>query len=179
MYDQWVAHKIPWTHASIKDAFQSFGQIVGGKHYINGAPKSILATSFQDASYAPFTAPPQAYMYYLGGQAGFITTQFPKAKPGTDFNFFPFPTMNTQYEGAVTGGADVVVAMKENDAVRTLITYLATAKAQTISGRNEEVYFHLTQSVSGFGSTYPNTVAQASAKMLTAQTRPSGLEQAI
>lgn len=165
LYDQWVTHKIPWTHASIKNAFQTFGQIAGGNHYINGAPKSILATSFQDASYAPFTAPPQASMYYLGDfTAGFITTQFPKAKPGTDFNFFPFPTINTQYQGAVTGGADVVVAMKDNDAVRKLISYLATAEAQTIWVKR-----------GGFTSpnkavdlaAYPNMVAQASAKMLT------------
>lgn len=164
-YDQWVAHKIPWTHASIKNAFQTFGQIVGGKHYINGAPRSVLATSFQAASYAPFTAPPQASMYYLGDfTAGFITTQFPKAKPGTDFNFFPFPTINTQYQGAVTGGADVVVAMKDNDAVRKLITYLATAEAQTIwvkrggfTSPNKSVDL----------AAYPDTVAQASAKMLT------------
>jgi len=168
LYDQWVAHKIPWTHASIKNAFQTFGQIVDGKHYINGAPKSILATGFQDASYAPFTAPPQAYMYYLGDfTAGFITTQFPKATPGTDFNFFPFPTIKTQYQGAVTGGADVVVAMKDNDAVRKLITYLATAEAQTIwvkrggfTSPNKSVDL----------AAYPNTVAQASAKMLTSAT---------
>ncbi|HEX7733987.1 MAG TPA: ABC transporter substrate-binding protein, partial [Ktedonobacteraceae bacterium] len=47
MYDKWVAHQIPWTDPSIKAAFQTFGQIVSGKHYIYGAPRSILATSFQ------------------------------------------------------------------------------------------------------------------------------------
>ena len=168
LYDQWVAHKIPWTHPSVKSAFQSFGQIVGGKHYINGAPKSILATDFQDASYAPFTSPPQSYMYYLGDfTAGFITSQFPNAKPGTDFNFFPFPTINTQYRGAVTGGADVIVAMKETEAVHKLIAYLATADAQTIwvkqggfTSPNKSVNL----------TAYPNPVAQASAKMLTGAT---------
>jgi len=168
LYDQWVTHKIPWTHASIKSAFQSFGKIAGGNHYINGAPKSILATGFQDASYAPFTSPPQAYLYYLGDfTAGFITGQFPKAKPGTDFNFFPFPTISTQYQGAVTGGADVVVAMKDTDAVHKLITYLATAEAQTIwvkrggfTSPNKSVDL----------AAYPNAVAQASAKMLTSAT---------
>ncbi len=167
-YDQWVAHKIPWTYPSIKSAFQAFGQIVGGKHYINGAPKSVLATGFQDASYAPFTSPPQASMYYLGDfTAGFITGQFPKAKPGADFDFFPFPTINTQYQGAVTGGADVVVVMKDTEAVRKLIAYLATADAQTIwvkrggfTSPNKSVDL----------TAYPNSVAQASAKMLTSAT---------
>jgi alpha-glucoside transport system substrate-binding protein len=168
MYDQWVAHKIPWTHTSIKSAFQIFGQIAGGKHYIDGAPQSILATGFQKACYAPFTTPPQAYLYYLGDFiAGFITDQFPNAKPGTDFNFFPFPTINSQYQGSVTGGADLVVAMKDNGAVRQLVKYLATAEAQTIWVKR-----------GGFTSAnrsldltaYPNAVAQASAKMLTTAT---------
>jgi alpha-glucoside transport system substrate-binding protein len=168
MYDQWVAHKIPWTDASVKGAFQLFGQIVGGKHYITGAPRSILATGFQEASYEPFASPPQAYMYYLGDFIpGFITSQFPRAKPARDFNFFPFPAINGQYQGAVTGGADLVVAMQDNSAVRALINYLATAEAQTIWVKR-----------GGFTSanrlvdlaTYPNPVARASAAMLTTAT---------
>lgn len=165
MYDKWVAHKIPWTDASIKSGFQMFGQIVGGRHYINGAPQSILATGFQEASYAPYTNPPQSYMYYLGDfTAGFISGQFPNLKPGTDFNFFAFPTINSQFQGSVTGGADVVVAMKDTTAVRSLIKYLATADAQTIwvkrggfTSPNKSVDLNA----------YPNPVAQASAKMLT------------
>ncbi len=165
MYDRWVAHKIPWTDASIKSAFQMFGQIVSGKHYIKGAPQSILATGFQDATYASFSKPPRAYMYYLGDfAAGFITSRFSAARPGMDFNFFPFPTINQEFQGSVTGGADVVVAMKDNGAVRKLIKYLATADAQAIWVRR-----------GGFTSanksldlnTYPNAVAHASAKMLT------------
>jgi alpha-glucoside transport system substrate-binding protein len=165
MYDKWVAHKIPWTDPSIKSAFQMFGQIAGGTHYINGAPDSILATGFQQASYLPFKSPPQAYMFYLGDfTEGFITSQFPQAVAGTDFAFFPFPTINTQYAGAVTGGADVVVAMRNTTAVQALVKYLATAQAQEIwvkrggfTAVNKQVSL----------SAYPDKVSQASAQMLT------------
>ncbi|HLZ23221.1 MAG TPA: ABC transporter substrate-binding protein [Ktedonobacterales bacterium] len=168
MYDKWVAHQIPWTDPSIKTAFQAFGQIAGGTHYINGAPQTILATGFQQASYLPFTSPPQAYMYYLGDFAeGFITTQFPSAKAGTDFNFFPFPTITSQYAGAVTGGADVVVAMKNTTAVQALIKYLATAQAQEIWVKRGG-FTAVNKSVDL--SAYPDPVAQASAKMLTSAT---------
>jgi alpha-glucoside transport system substrate-binding protein len=164
MYDKWYTHKIPWTDQSIKSAFQMFGQIVEGKHYINGAPQSILATQDQPASYLPFNNPPGAYMYYLGDfTEGFITTQFPSERPGTDFNFFAFPTINSQYQGAVTGGADVVVAMKNTTAVQALVKYLATPEAQTIwvkrggfTATNKEVD----------PGAYPNTVAANAAKML-------------
>jgi alpha-glucoside transport system substrate-binding protein len=165
MYDKWVTHKIHWTDASIKSAFTMFGQIVGGHHYINGAPQSVLATGFEAASYLPFTSPPKAYMYYLGDfTQGFITTQFPTLKAGTTFDFFPFPTINSQYKGAVTGGADVVTALKDNNSVRKLVEYLATPAAQVIwvqrggfTSPNKSVDL----------TAYPDVVAQASAKMLT------------
>jgi alpha-glucoside transport system substrate-binding protein len=168
MYDKWVTHKIPWTDASIKSAFKMFGAIVGGHHYINGAPQSVLATGFEDASHSPYTSPPKSYMYYLGDfTEGFITKQFPSLKAGSDFNFFPFPTINSKYKGSVTGGADVVTVLKDSESVRKLVKYLATADAQVIWVKR-----------GGFTSpnksvdvtAYPDAVAQASAKMLTAAT---------
>jgi len=165
MYNQWVQHKIPWTHASIKDAFQMFGQIFQGKHYINGAPQSILATNFQDSTYQPFTTPPKAYMICLGDfTAGFITGQFKNLKAGTDFNFFPFPTINDQYKGGIIGGADIMVAMKDNDGTRQFMQFMASAEAQTIwvkrggaTSVNKAVNL----------SDYPDPVSKQSAQMLT------------
>jgi alpha-glucoside transport system substrate-binding protein len=165
MYDKWVAHKIPWTDASIKSAFQKFGAIVSGNHYINGAPQSILATNYTPATYPPFQSPPAAYMTYLGDfAAGFISAQFKSAKPGADFNFFNFPTINPTYKGALTGGVDVVVALKNDNAVQALVKYMATADAQKIwvqRGGFTSVNKSLDVSV------YPDPVAKASAQQLT------------
>ncbi len=166
--DKWVAHQIPWTDASVKNAFQMFGQIVAGKHYINGAPQSILATNFQPASFLPFDSPPKAYMYYLGDfAAGFIKTQFPSIKPGTDFNFFPFPAINPQFAGAVTGGADMLIAFKDNDGTRQYMQFLSTAEAQEIwvkRGGKTSVNKAVPLSV------YPDDVARNSAMQLTQAT---------
>jgi alpha-glucoside transport system substrate-binding protein len=130
---QWVAHKIPWTHPSVKQAFQLFGEIVNGKHYISGAPQSILATNFQDAAYLPFENPPKAYMYFLGDfTASFLTTQFPGIKPGVDFNFFPFPTINPQYQRAVTGIVNIMAAFRDNDGTRQYMQFLASPEGQSI-----------------------------------------------
>jgi alpha-glucoside transport system substrate-binding protein len=168
LYKQWVNHQIPWTHSSIKNAFQMFGQIVSGKHYIDGAPQSVLATNYQDASYDPFYATPRAYMSYLGDFAeGFITGQFKTAKAGTDYSFFPFPTINTQYKNSVTGGADIVVGMKDNDGTRQFLEYLSTAAAQEIwvkrggsTSINKQVAL----------SSYPDPIARASAEQMTSAT---------
>lgn len=164
MYDQWIAHQIPWTHDSIKQAFQLFGQIVGGTHYIAGAPQTVLDTSYDLACYEPFSAPPQAYMDYLGDFAtGFITAKFPQARPGLDFNFFPFPTLDPAYAGAVTGGADLVVAMRDNTAVRQFMTYLSSADAQAIwVKRGGATSINRVVDLAD----YPNNVSRASARML-------------
>lgn len=169
LYDQWVNHQIPWTHSSVKHAFQLFGQIVGGVHYIAGGSQAALNTSFDVACYEPFSTPPRAYMDYLGDfAAGFITSRFPDARPGVDFNFFAFPTLNPAFAGAVTGGADLVVAMRDNATVRKFMTYLSTANAQAIwvkrggaTSVNQEVDL----------ADYPNDVARASAHMLVSATK--------
>src|SRR5260370_12249726 len=133
MTDMWVAHKIPWTDASVKNAFQMFGQIVQGKHYINGAPQSILATGFQDASSLPYDSPPKAYLDYLGDfLVGFITAQFPSLQAGTDYNFFTFPPITPAYAGAVTGGARIVVSFRDNSAIPQYLRYLFTAGTQEV-----------------------------------------------
>jgi alpha-glucoside transport system substrate-binding protein len=168
MSNKWVAHQIPWTDPTIKAAFQMFGQIVAGKHYINGAPQSILATNFQPATFLPFETPPKAYMYYLGDfAAGFITAQFPSIVAGTDFNFFPFPTINPQFAGAVTGGADMWMAFKDNDGTRQYMQFLSTAEAQEIwvkRGGKTSVNKAVPLSV------YPDDVARNTAMQLTQAT---------
>jgi alpha-glucoside transport system substrate-binding protein len=168
MYDKWWKHQIPWTDPTIKDAFQKFGQIATGHHYINGAPQSILATNFQPACYPPFQSPPTAYMVYLGDfAAGFISDQFKSAKAGTDYNFFNFPTINPTYQGALTGGVDVIVALKNDNAVQALIKYMATADAQKIWVQRGG-FTSVNKSLDV--SAYPDAVTKASAQQLTSAT---------
>jgi len=164
LYDQWVNHQIHWTDSSVRQAFQLFGQIVAGKHYVRSAPQSILRTTYQDACYALFATPPQAYMNYLGDFAiGFITSQYPHAQPGSDFNFFQFPTLDVRYSGAVTVSADFVVAMRDNPAVHQFMQYLSSASAQAIWVKRGGA-ISLNKEVDLVD--YPNDVARASARML-------------
>jgi alpha-glucoside transport system substrate-binding protein len=164
MAKQWIAHKIPWTHSSVKQAFQMFGQIANTKGYINGGAQYILATNFQDSSYLPFDNPPKAYMLYMGDFAtGFIASQFPNAKAGTDYSFFAFPVINPQYKGAITGGADIMAAFKDNDGTRQFMQFMASAEGQAIwpaRGGATSVNKSVPLSV------YPDSVTRAVAQQL-------------
>jgi alpha-glucoside transport system substrate-binding protein len=164
VYDQWVAHEIPWTDSRIKEAWEMWGTIVNTEGYIPGGATAVLATNFQDASYWPFQTPPQAAMYYEGDFVqGFITSQFPDLQAETDYDFFPFPTINPAYENAVTGGADLVVVFNDTPTVRSFVNYLATPEAQAIWVR-----------LGGFISVnsnvpisdYPDPIAQKSVQQL-------------
>ena len=131
LYDKWIAAEIPWTDACIKQSFEMFDAIVQTKGYVLGGAEGILTTGDANGGNPLYVTPPMAYMYYLSSIAqGFIAAQYPDLKPGPDYNFFPFPTINPQYSGAITVGADVVVMVRDTPAARSFMSYLAGAPAQ-------------------------------------------------
>jgi len=133
VYDMWVRHEIPWTDDRIRSAWEKFGRIAHTPGYVPGSAAGILATGFMDGSYLPFSNPPKAAMYFLGAfTQGFIAAQFPDLEPGGEYAFFPFPSIDPQWDGAVTGGADVVVAFRDDAEVRSLVEYLSSAESQHI-----------------------------------------------
>jgi alpha-glucoside transport system substrate-binding protein len=131
LYDRWITGEIPWTDACIKQAFEMFNQIVQTEGYVLGGSQGILSTTDSGGTYPLYADPPRAYMDYLAsfGQA-FIALKYPNLHPGDDYNFFAFPTINPEYAGAVTIGADVVVMVNDTPAARSFMTYLAGAQAQ-------------------------------------------------
>jgi alpha-glucoside transport system substrate-binding protein len=165
IYDQWMAGEIPWTDAYIKQSFEMFDKLIQTKGYVLGGSQGVLATTDANGTYSLYTDPPAAYMDYLASFAqAFIASKYPNLHPGDDYNFFTFPTIDPQYAGAVTVGADVVVMVNDTPAARSFMAYLAGAQAQ-------EAWIKL----DGFTSvnrsippdTYQDPVARAVAKELT------------
>jgi len=164
LYDRWVTGEIPWTEACIKQSFEIFDRLVQTKGYVLGGSQGMLVTSDAGGTYPLYSDPPTAYMDYLASFAqGFIATKYPQLKPGEDYNFFTFPTINPKYVGGITIGADVPVMLNDTPAARSFMTYLAGAQAQ-------ETWVKL----GGFSSvnrsvspdSYPDPVARALAKEL-------------
>jgi alpha-glucoside transport system substrate-binding protein len=134
VYDKWVAGTQKWTSPEIKNAYQTWGQILGsGDSNVYGGKQYMLATNFGDVGTPMFKSPPKCYML---NQASFITTFFTSAVPGlqagTDFNFFPLPDVNTQFSGAHVVAGDSWSMFKDTSQARQLIQYLTTAQAQSI-----------------------------------------------
>ena len=134
VYDKWVAGTQKWSSPEIKQAFTTFGQILGpNDSNVYGGAQNIIATNFGDVGKPMFTNPPKCYML---NQASFITTFFtssnPNLKPVDDFNFFALPDINSQFAGAHVVAGDSWSMFHDTPQARKLINYLTTAQAQDI-----------------------------------------------
>jgi alpha-glucoside transport system substrate-binding protein len=166
VYDKWVAHEIPWTDPAIKSAFQKFGEIVLTDGNVSGGSQAILSTNFQDSTYLPYDSPPRAYMCFLGAfTQGFIAAQYPRLKPVEDYDFFPFPTINPQYQGAQTVGGDVVVMMRDTPSARSLMQYMAKGDSWESWAKSGGF---ATPNKSLNTSAYPDPLGAKAAQQLTA-----------
>jgi alpha-glucoside transport system substrate-binding protein len=134
VYDNWWQGKVKWTDPAIKQAWQTWGTILGsGDSNVYGGKNYILSTNFGNGGDGLFANPPKCYMH---NQASFITDNFvkntPGIAPGTDFNFFPLPDVNPAYAGAHVGSGDAFSLLKDTSQARQLMQYLVTPEAQAI-----------------------------------------------
>jgi len=132
-YEAWGAGQEPWNSPEMKTAWQSFGAVVNNPNLTYGGKNYVLSTNFGTAFDPMFQNPPGCYLHH---QASFITSffthDFPSLQPNTDFNFFGFPDINSQYTGAQVVAGDLFGMFKDSAAARSLIKYLTTPDAQKI-----------------------------------------------
>jgi alpha-glucoside transport system substrate-binding protein len=127
IYQKWASGNLPWTSQPVRKAWQEWGTITA-----TTGSRSTLLTDWTDAGRPMFTNPPGCY---LDHQPSFIIASYQnyrkeKLKPGTDFDFFPFPAGAAG--GAFIVSADMATMFNDTPQARQLIKYLATAKAQAI-----------------------------------------------
>jgi alpha-glucoside transport system substrate-binding protein len=128
VYNDWWAGKVEWTDPKIKAAFDLYMDVVENSY---GGGTNAVATAFQTAGDPLLANPPGCALFE---QANFMSGQgkFKTLKAGTDFNAFPFPTINADYSKAVEGAGDLFGMFHATDAAKSLMKYLVTAKAQDI-----------------------------------------------
>jgi alpha-glucoside transport system substrate-binding protein len=162
-YADWVLGKLRWTDPRVMQAWQRFGAIVAQAY---GGKDGVLATNFLKAGDPLFTTPPGCYLFH---QAPSFTTAFledtPSAQPGSDFNFFDFPSIDPRYAAAEQVTGDLVSVFKDSPAARSLIAYLATAPAQAIWVRHGGA---LSANRLVPLTDYPDQLSQGAARILTA-----------
>jgi alpha-glucoside transport system substrate-binding protein len=128
VYDSWVNGQTKWSSPEIKQAWQTFGDVVAKSA---GGGTTINATNFGDVGNGLFTDPPTCKYVH---QASFITDFF-KNQGGAaegDFDFFVMPDINTEFAGALTGGGDMFGMFHDTPQAQSLMQWLVTPQAQAI-----------------------------------------------
>ncbi len=128
LYDQLSNHEIPWTHESVIDALNVWGELVRDEANIAGGVQGALQTDFVTSVTQVFTGDPKAATVYEGD---FVPGQIPAdagAEAGVDYDFFDFPSIDGS-EPAVVGGGDAAVALTDNEGAQEFLAFLATPEA--------------------------------------------------
>jgi alpha-glucoside transport system substrate-binding protein len=157
VYKSWYQGKTKWSDPAIKAAWQDFGKVIASSY---GGANYILATNFANGGDKLFASSPGCLFHH---QASFITGLggFKTLKSGTDYNFFPFPDINSQLSGALEGAGDLFGMFHNTPQAAALINYLTTAPAQQIW-----VDIGGALSANKLVTKYPDDISSRSAQML-------------
>ncbi|CAN5550020.1 ABC transporter substrate-binding protein [soil metagenome] len=133
VYDQWVAGKVKFTDAPIKDAFDAVGKILLDPKYVNagfGDVKSINSTAFADV--AAKVADGSCAMTH---QASFLSSNFltvktkdgktPNVAPDGDVYAFILPGVKAGSSSVEVGG-EFVTAFSGKKAVQMVQEFMTT-----------------------------------------------------
>lgn len=161
-YDQLTAHEIPWTDETVTTALSTFAEVLDPV-LLAGGTDGTLQSEFPHSVTLVYADPPEAAMMYEGDFVAGVVGSETNAELGTDADFFDFPSIDGSPPGVV-GGGDVAVLMKDTEAGRSFIEFLATPEAGEIwaalggfTSPNKNVDL----------SVYPDDITRRSAEALT------------
>ena len=164
-YNDWWAGKVKWTSPEIKQAWETWGQIVATDGMVYGGANSMLTTNFGNVGDGLFTSPPNCYMVHQASFiADFFQTNTPGVKPVTDFNYFGFPPFQSGAPVNTEMAGDLFGMFNDTPQAEALVKYLITPEAQAIwvqrgsaISPNKEVPTSL----------YPDELSKRAAEILT------------
>ncbi|MGM1029153.1 MAG: ABC transporter substrate-binding protein [Actinomycetota bacterium] len=128
VYDQWVAHEIPFNDPQIVDAMNRVGDIIKNPEYVNGGFGDVSTIATQDFGEAgwPVTEG-ECAMHH---QATFYEGLFPEGtEVAEDGDIWGFILPGTEADAAaVTGGGEFVGAFSDAEEVVAVQTFLSSAE---------------------------------------------------
>jgi alpha-glucoside transport system substrate-binding protein len=130
MYDQLVAHEIPWTDQSVKDALTVMQDVFGEPSNLAGGTEGTLESDMPSSVAKVFAEEPEAAMVIIGDFAPGVNADNP-LEAETGYNVFTFPSIEGS-EPAVVGSGDIVVQFRDSPAADAFLEYLTTPEAAEI-----------------------------------------------
>jgi len=164
VYDQWVAHEIPFDAPEVKRALGIIGDIWKNPDYVYGGTQYILTSHFgNDAPGVMFEDPPKAWMHRQGSFiAGFLPDEV-QNNLDEEVGVFGLPSIDPEWGTPVLGGGDQFVMFNDRPAVRSFMEFLTTGESGEAWARAGGALFpHKDQNLDA----YPTEIARAQAELL-------------
>jgi len=131
--DAWWRGELAWTSPEVRAAFEAFGAIATDPKVVYGGSKAVLATAFLNGGDGLFTDPPNCYLHHQADWFGGVAAgNFPGLKPVEDYNFFPFPAINSEHGRVAESAGEMLAAFNDTPQVRAFMKYTASPEAQAI-----------------------------------------------
>jgi alpha-glucoside transport system substrate-binding protein len=133
VYNQWVAHEIPFNDPTVLEALDQMEQLLLAEGRTNGGRNAISGNNFNTAANAMFDDPPGCYMYRQGN---FVAKEggFPDdvlADLDNVVGVFPMPG-KTAEDKPVLGGGDLAgIFSQDNESAKNLVQFLASSEYGT------------------------------------------------
>jgi alpha-glucoside transport system substrate-binding protein len=162
-YDRWYKHEIPFNDPSVENAAKIFGDVMFHPGYVLGGAENTPSLAFGDAPLPMFDEPPGCWLHR---QASFINAFFPSsAKPHVDYDWFPFPSMDTP--GGPLFGGELAMVFRNAPEVKDFLDKFmdvpfqcAMSKTPAAARLSDNV------NVSNDASCYPSSILADAAKVL-------------
>jgi len=158
VYDQWVAHEIPFNDASVLRAMGLFEDMWG---YSLGGAALIPDIDFRDAPDPMVADPPGCLMHR---QASFIVSFFPEGTTvGEDIDLFSFPDIDPGVKGSLIAG-ELGAVFADRPEVREFIASFISTDVQCAMGGQDGVQ-RISPNINTTGACYSDpivaTIAQS------------------
>ncbi len=132
VYNDWINGKQKWTSPEIKLAYQTLAKLLSPTNTYGGS-NTVLSTAFSEAQRPLFTNPPGCmFIEQATFEPNFIVQDNASAKAGTDYDAFPHPSVNSQYDGNVQWFGDSMVVFNATPAAKKFMQYVTSPDAQQI-----------------------------------------------
>ena len=160
-YTQWVSHEIPFNDPSVQHAGELFGDVMFPQGNVLGGAAQTPSIAFGDAPAPMFDNPPKCWLHR---QASFITAFFPPdAKPGVDYDWFPFPAIDQQ--GTLFAG-ELAVIFSNRPEVKDFVTRFMSEDVQCQMGQ-EPGSSRISPNINVGPDCYPNPILAGASEVLT------------
>ncbi|HEY5294775.1 MAG TPA: extracellular solute-binding protein [Gaiellaceae bacterium] len=163
-YQALSAHKIKWTDPSVTTALKTMAQVIGDTGNLAGGTSGAVQTDFPTSVNNVFQNPPKAAMVFEGDFVPGSATV--KAKAGTDYGVFPFPSIGGSAPAVEVGG-DNLVAFRDTPAIQAFVKYLATPQAAEAWAKRGGF---ATGNHNVPASTYPDAISRSNASAVSKAT---------